>query len=78
VLSRASDLREQRDEVRSRRDPQQWRPEVKLTDRREFNKWYVETFADSDHRFTHLPSWLKADLWLAWQAGRAAIREGAK
>ncbi|RWO34781.1 MAG: hypothetical protein EOS10_00310 [Mesorhizobium sp.] len=42
-----------------------------MTDRREFNQWFVRTYADPDHRFTHLPSWFKNDIWEAWQAGRA-------
>lgn len=42
-------------------------------ERREFNRWFVETFADPDHSFTHIPRWMKSDLWLAWQAGRAAL-----
>jgi hypothetical protein len=52
---------------------------VKLTlaknARREFNAWYVRTFSDPDHRFTHMPSWLKADLWLAWQAALEQSKE---
>ena len=42
-------------------------------DRRKFNRWYVRTFRDPDHKFSHMPSWLKADLWEAWQAGRSAL-----
>lgn len=42
-------------------------------ERREFNRWFVRTFSDPDHRFDHMPRWLKADLWMAWQAGRAAL-----
>lgn len=44
------------------------------SERRKFNRWFVETFSDPDHRFDHIPKWLKADLWLAWQAAtRAAL-----
>lgn len=37
-----------------------------MTDTREFNKWFSETFADADGRFAHMPRWLKADLRKAW------------
>lgn len=43
--------------------------------RRDFNRWYWLTFMDHDGKFTHMPIWLKSDLWLAWQAGRAALGE---
>lgn len=37
-----------------------------LVGRREFNKWFSETFADADGRFAHMLRWLKADLRTAW------------
>jgi hypothetical protein len=46
---------------------------VERVKRREFNRWYVTTFADQDGKFTHMPKYLKADLWEAYQAGRAAL-----
>ena len=50
---------------------------VKLTkaqsERRQFNRWFSETMADADGRHDHFPRWLKADMWLAWQAGRSAL-----
>lgn len=50
---------------------------ARLSERQEFNRWYVNTFADHDGQFTHMPRWIKADLWLAWQAGRAALAKEA-
>lgn len=48
-----------------------------MSERQKFNRWYVNTFADADGRFTHLPRWHKADVWLAWQAAtRAALPSG--
>jgi len=38
-----------------------------MTERRRFNAWFYGTFQDADGRFDHLPRWLKADLWLAWE-----------
>lgn len=29
------------------------------------------TFQDPDGQFTHMPKWVKADLWLAWQTARS-------
>jgi len=42
--------------------------------RRQFNRWFQQ-YADSDGKFTHMPRWLKADLWEAWQAGRATLKD---
>lgn len=43
-------------------------------ERKRFNAWYRKTFSDPDGTFTHLPSWLKDDLWLAWLAPMKAVR----
>lgn len=39
--------------------------------RKRFNRWFVENHADPDHKFSHMPSWLKADLRKAWDAATA-------
>jgi hypothetical protein len=47
---------------------------VSLVERREFNRWFANSYADADGKFTHIPKWLKADMWEAWQAaGRALL-----
>lgn len=42
--------------------------------RREFNRWFARKYQDADGGFTHIPRWFKADMWEAWQAGRAALK----
>lgn len=44
-----------------------------MKERREFNRWFAHTFQCADGKFNHMPTWLKADLWLAWQAALAAL-----